>query len=191
MNNIIVTGRHIDIGKSLNNFVVDSLESLLNDYVGDVPEAHVTMGKNHHLFTTDILVHIRRNLSVHCHGEDTDAYKSASKALDKLEKRIKRYKSRLRHLQRHRDDSEFIPAQMYTIKSSYEDNQEEKNDTPIVIAEKQGEISTLSVSDAVMKMDIMGVPILMFRNAANDLLNVVYKKEDGHIGWINPSDNAK
>eukprot|EP01037_Dinobryon_pediforme_P014762 gene14762-14891_t len=115
---------------------------------------------------------------------DEDAYRSASVAVEKLEARIKKYKNRLQDKKRHRDgEHEPMFAQQYILNAE-EDSGE---DTPLIIAEMPSEISRLSVGEAVMRMDLADVPLMMFRNASNGELNVVYKRHDGHVGWIDPS----
>lgn len=175
----------MDLGESLTVFIEEELSKALNKYVGDFLEANGSMTKDHHLFKLDISVHISRNFVVHCHGEDADPYKATTSALEKLESRIRRYKNKLRDLKRHRDEKDFTPAQYYILKPHEEDDA--NTEAPMVIAENPSEITRLTVGEAVLKMDVMDAPVLMFRNAANDQLNVVYRRKDGHIGWIDPS----
>jgi ribosomal subunit interface protein len=186
---ISITGKHIEVGDSLRDFINQELRKVVSHYMGDILEAHVTVSKEHatkerFIFKTDVSVHITRNLVVHCHGHDEDAYRSVTNALQKLESRIRRYKTRLRDRKRHRDDHPEIPAQQYILQSTEEDIGE---DTPLIIAEMTSQIHQLSVGEAVMRMDLSESPVVMFRNAANGELNVVYKRADGHIGWIDPT----
>ncbi len=187
---ISITGKHIEVGDSLKDFINQELRQLVSHYMGDILEAHVTVSKEHatkerFVFKTDISVHITRNFVVHCHGHDEDAYRSVTIALQKLESRIKKYKTRLRDRKRHRDmDHEEIPVQQYVLQAAEEDTGE---DTPLIIAEMASQIHHLSVGEAVMRMDLSEAPVVMFRNAANGELNVVYKRHDGHIGWIDPT----
>ncbi|MCX7338635.1 MAG: ribosome-associated translation inhibitor RaiA [Alphaproteobacteria bacterium] len=183
---INITGKNIEVGESLKVFVNDELRTLITHYMKDIMEAHVVLSKDHHLFKTDISVHISHNFVVNCHGVDDDAYKSVRNALEKLETRIKKYKTRLRDRKRHHHalDKENMAGQYFVIKPSDEDTAEEN---PLIIAEMAKEISSLSVGDAVMRMDVSDKPVLMFRNAVNGELNVVYRRADGHIGWIDPT----
>jgi ribosomal subunit interface protein len=182
--NIAISGKHMDVGESLSRFIDEELSKVLTKYVGDFLEAHASIAKDHHLFKLDISVHISRNFIVHCHGEDTDPYKATTGAIEKLESRIRRHKNRLRDLKRQRDERDFTPVQHYVLRSHEEDSEP---DAPMVIAESTKEITRLSVSEAVLKLDVMDAPVLMFRNGANDQINVVYRRKDGHIGWIDPS----
>lgn len=187
---ITITGKHLEIGDSLRDFIGQELRKVVSQYMGgDILEAQVTISKSHiskekSAFKADISVHISRNFVAHCHGQDEDAYRSVSEAIEKLESRIKKYKNRLQDKKRHRDgEHEPTFAQQYVL-SAEEDSGE---DTPLIIAETASEISRLSVGEAVMRMDLADAPVMMFRNASNGELNVVYKRQDGHIGWIDPT----
>lgn len=188
---ITITGKHLEVGDSLRDFIHQELGRVVSHYMGgEFLEAHITISKDHlskekFAFKTDISVHISRNFLACCHGQDEDAYKSVTHALEKLETRIKKYKNRLNDRHRHRGaDHNPLPMQQYILQSDQEDTGE---DTPLIIAEMTGEVSHLSVGEAVMRMDLADAPVIMFRNAANGQLNVVYKRSDGHIGWIDPS----
>lgn len=188
---ITITGKHLEVGDSLKDFINQELRKVVSHYMGgDILEAQVTISKGHiskekSAFKTDISVHISRNFVAHCHGQDEDAYRSASGAIEKLESRIKKYKNRLQDKKRHRDgEYEPVFAQQYILSAEEEDSGE---DTPLIIAETASEISRLSVGEAVMRMDLADAPLMMFRNASNGELNVVYKRQDGHVGWIDPT----
>jgi ribosomal subunit interface protein len=184
---IAVTGKNIEVGDSLREFVTQELHKVVEHYMGDIIEAQVVFSKSHHLFSVDVTVHISSHLIVHCfsHGDD-DAYRSATNAIHKLESRIKKYKTKLRNRRRFakEDTLEPLPAQQYILNPQEEDT---GDDAPIVIAEMDSQIHSLSVGEAVMKLDLKDVPVVLFRNAASGQFNVVYKRQDGNIGWIDPS----
>lgn len=179
---IHVAGHQIEVGESLNTFVQTELKALLDKHVGEIHESQVHISKDHHEFITDLAVHVSKNLVVHCKGRDSDAYKSVSDALTKLEKRVKKYRSRLRDRKRHNDGMN-IPASYFVVNHEAEDT---GTDTPVVIAEMPHDIHHLTVSEAVMKLDLADAPVVMFKNAASEGLNIVYRRKDGNIGWINP-----
>lgn len=132
-----------------------------------------------------ITVHIGHHFVVHCHGQDEDPYRSVTNALHKLQTRIKRYKNRLRNRKRHpREESvEALPALQYIVNGTEEDT---GTDAPLIIAEMNSQVLALSVGEAVMRMDLSESPVLLFRNAASGQFNVVYKRPDGNVGWIDP-----
>ena len=182
---IHVAGHQMDVGDSLNTFIQTELRALLDKYVGEIHESQVHLSKDHHEFVTDLAVHVSKNLVVHSKGRDSDAYKSFTDALVKLENRVKKYRSRLRDRKRH--DAAGVAAAYFVVNHAAEDS---GADTPVVIAEMTHDIHHLTVSEAVMKLDLGDVPVVMFKNAGNDQLNVVYRREDGNIGWIDPSKHV-
>jgi ribosomal subunit interface protein len=182
---IHVAGHQMDVGDSLNTFIQTELRALLDKYVGEIHESQVHLSKDHHEFVTDLAVHVSKNLVVHSKGRDSDAYKSFTDALVKLENRVKKYRSRLRDRKRH--DAAGVAAAYFVVNHAAEDS---GVDTPVVIAEMTHDIHHLTVSEAVMKLDLGDVPVVMFKNAGNDQLNVVYRRKDGNIGWIDPSKHV-
>jgi ribosomal subunit interface protein len=183
---ITITGKQMDVGESLKEFINTELETVVTRYMGDPHEATVTIVKDaHHQFKTDLTLHVGRGFFVHCAGSDADPYKSISAALEKLEAQIRRYKTRLRskrHTADHEHRAEMV--QKFVIKPQEEDTHD---DNPLIIAETSSEIHTFSVGDAVMHMELSNTPAVVFRNVANGEMNVVFKRNDGHVGWIDPS----
>lgn len=184
---IIITGKQIDLGDSLKSSIQTDIENIVSKHLEGEIDANITVTKDavHH-FKTDIRVHVGRGMDVHCVGGDEDPHKSVAQAMTKLEAQLRRYKTRLVEKRRKKDDHAHIAerVQKYVIQAQQEDT---ADDNPLIIAETATEIHTLSVGDAVMQMDLSSNPALVFRNAANGQLNVVFKRSDGHIGWIDPS----
>lgn len=184
---ITVTGKQMEVGESLREFAIAEVQTILTRYMLDVNDVAVTITKDaHHHFAADITLNLGGGFVVHSHGTDLDAYKSISHALGKVDAQIRRYKTRLRDRKRHSPDHEQRSerVQKFVIKAQEEDTQD---DNPLIIAESVSEIHTLSVGDAVMRMDLSPQPVVIFRNALNGEVNVVFKRIDGHIGWIDPS----
>lgn len=184
-----ISGKHIEIGDSLKTHIETALKTIVGRHLGDVLEAHVTISKSTLFqFETDIAVHVSRHFVVRSHAGDNDPYRSCDLALEKMESRIHRYKARLRDRHRHNGHAEnvaqMISAQQYIINSSAEDTGE---DTPIIIAEMTSEIPTLSVGEAVMRMDLSDSGAMMFRNTTNGQFNMVYRRPDGNVGWVDPA----
>lgn len=190
---ITVTGKHLDVGDSLKSHVEQEIAQMVGKYFGDIPEVHVNfskanLSKDNFNFMTELSFHIGRHLTVHTRSEDADPYRSFGLALEKMDSRVKRYKSRLRVKKRHdAADRETIPAFDYVIRGDASDSDMEMGENPAIIAEMDIRIPTFSVSDAVMHMDLADQPMMMFRNAGNGHFNVVYRRPDGNIGWIDPS----
>lgn len=180
---ISTSGKHIEVGESLKEHIENALKTMVERHLGDALEAQVTVSKGKDQFTTDISVHVSRHFTVRAHAENNDPYRSCDLALEKMEARIHRYKTRLRDQKRVKDE-DILPAQQYVVNTQEEDLGE---DTPLIIAEMSHEIPTLSVGEAVMRMDLSESPVMMFKNTKSDQFNVVYRRHDGHIGWIDPT----
>lgn len=186
---IIVSGKNIETGDSLRQHAETAVKNMVDKYFGDILEVHVNLSKDGFRFITEISFHVSRHFIVRTHGEESDPYRSFDLTLSKIEKRIQRYKSRLRGRKRHHaadlHQVEEMVASRYVLEHSGEDKAEA--DVPLIIAEMNSEIPTASVSDAVMRMDLTEDIVMMFRNAASGQLNVVYRRQDGNIGWIDPN----
>lgn len=183
-----VTGKNLDVGDALRSYVVDKIEQTLDKYVGSSLSGHVRVEKQHGTFRTDCSIQLRSGLVLQSHGEAGDAYASADLALERLDKRLRRYKRRLKS---HHGAQAAAIAQMrapdYVIRSGEQEEVEEpEGDNPVIIAETQTVIHDLAVSDAVMRMDLSDAPFVIFRNAGHGRINVVYRRPDGNIGWIDP-----
>ena len=188
---ITVTGRHLDVGASLRRRVEEGLVAAVAKYFDRAIEAHVTFDKRGQFFIADIAVHVGRGIVAHSGGEADDPYVAFSSALEHLAKRLRRQKRRLRdhHNATSRADK---TEQAWQYVLSPEDEAEERpgrapmNGEPLVVAEMEAEIPTLSVGEAVMRLDLGNTPALMFRNAGNGGLNMIYRRADGNVGWVDP-----
>jgi ribosomal subunit interface protein len=189
-----VSGKQIDVGDALREHVADTLQAVTGKYFGKAIEAHVVFSREAHLLRADISIHVHRDLLLQGQAAAGDAYAAFDSAAERIAKRIRRYKRRLRdHHQRPREDSaEAMLVRSYVIAESGGDEMDgpEAGDQPVIIAEMSCEIPTLSVGEAVMRMDLADQPNFIFRNRAHGGLNVVYRRNDGHIGWVDPDRNA-
>jgi ribosomal subunit interface protein len=190
---IQITGKHIDLGEALRNYVSERVEKLLEKYDSRGTSAHILVEKEHGQFNTTCAVHLASGLSLQGKGVSGEAHASADESMDHLEKRLRRYKRRLKD--HHRNTSErsnlaALNAMDYVLHQNEDDEDNHTEETelaPAIIAETQTPIHELSVGDAVMAMDLADKPFLIFKNAGHGQLNVVYRRDDGHIGWIDPS----
>lgn len=179
---ISTSGKHIEVGESLQGHIEGAIKNIVQKQLGDVLEAQVVVSKDKHQFATDISIHVSRHFIVRTHAQDDDPYRSCDLALEKMEGRIHRYKARLRDQKRTKND-DVLSAQQYVINAQEEDKGE---DVPLIIAEMKHDIPHLSVGDAVMRMDLSDAPVMMFKNLKSGDFNVVYRRQDGHVGWIDP-----
>ncbi len=189
--NIIVTGKQMDIGESLKSYVEGHIDGIVDKYFEntiDTIDGTVTMSKNAHLHRADCNVHLGHGVYLQTHAEEKDVYAAFDAAAEKMEKRLRRYKRRLTNHHKERSSEERASAAIYNVFKAEPEAAEEANENlqPAIIAEMQLDIPEVSVSDAVMRLDLGELQTLMFRNSAHGGLNVVYRRSDGNIGWIDP-----
>lgn len=190
---ITVTGKQLDVGASLREHVETRLVDSVAKYFEQAIEATVVFSSSAkgRLIRADISVHARRNIRMRGRAEAEDAYAAFDAALERIAKRLRRYKRRLRdHRKGASDDA--LPALKFVLSDNDADVAEEASTQaqPVVIAEMTTTIETMTVGEAVMQMDLVDTSALMFRNSAHGGLNVVYRRRDGNIGWIDPQGNA-
>lgn len=185
---ITVKGKQIDVGDALRAHIDEKLDGAVSKYFANPLEAQVVLVKDAHLYKADISVHVSRNILVQGQGSATDPYAAADMAIEHVAKRVRRYKRRLKD--HHKNAGESQQAAAYVLAPEPEEEAENGAGQPVVIAEMTTEIATLAVSDAVMRMDLSDAPALLFRHAGHGGLNLVYRRQDGNIGWIDPQGNA-
>ena len=185
---LTVKGKQIDVGTALGAHVDDSLSAIAGKYFRQPIEASVVFSREAHLFRADISVHAGRNIQLQSTATGDDAYAAFDVAAGRIAKRLRRHKRWL--VDRGREAAEPaqpLPAQSYVLDAEAEpDAAEDGEGRPVVIAEMATGIESLTVSEAVMRLDLGDMPALMFRNPAHGGLNMVYRRPDGHIGWVDP-----
>ncbi len=182
---IKITGKHTNIGESFNLYINEALRSAMNKYFADPVDAHVTIEKKGHQFIAEISSHVCHGFDVFADGSDFDPYTSFDMAISRMKARLSRYKERLKT--RRQSDSKFKieMAQKYVLDGQEKEEQEKH---PSIVAEMQMQIPTLSVGDAVMQLDLRDAPVVVFKNPSSDQLNVVFRRSDGNISWVDPSN---
>jgi len=189
---ILIKGKQIDVGEALRGHADAQLTTTVAKYFENALDANVIFSKEGQDFRVDITVHAGRGLKMQGGAAHNDAYAAFDGALERIAKQLRRYKSRLRnHHHQGPSEEELLKAQ-YSIlaKEDHEDELPEAGD-PTIVAELPHEIATLTVGEAVMRMDLADAPIMMFRNRAHGGFNVVYRREDGNVGWIDPSNSKQ
>jgi putative sigma-54 modulation protein len=189
-----VSGKNIDVGATLRARINQRLVQATGKYFDGGFSGHVTIGKEGFGFRTECVVHLDSGIVLEADALAADAYASADQAALRLEKRLRRYKHRLKDHQVTRVDGQTIEptaaavdAPSYVIAAPAHDGDEEVADwNPVIIAESTTALKRLSVSEAVMELDLTGVPVIVFRHAGHGRVNLVYRRADGHIGWIDP-----
>jgi len=194
---LTIQGKQIDLGAAIKEHISDRIEDLNQKYFNHTTFATVTMsreGHGHGLVRAYITMRVGKDIIVMAEAQEGEAYMAFDVAAAKIAKQLRRYKNRLRD---HHDRMEKTPAAdiMHVRDAVIED--ENFNDDaaaggkdPVIVAEMTASIYTLSVSEAVMRMDFSSQPALLFRNASNNELNMVYRRTDGNVGWVDPSVNG-
>jgi ribosomal subunit interface protein len=195
---VFVSGKHIDVGNALNEHINNELQNSVKKYFEHAVSASVVLSKSRHVFDASIVVNdgTGAHQLLKASGDGGDAYAAFDTALIRIEKQLRRYKRKIKnhHKSRLGKDVELsaIIGTKYIISGREEDdNADAENDAPLIIAEKPSQIETLSVSDAVMRMDLGSLPAVMFINKKTGAMNVVYRREDGNISWIDPGAVGK
>ncbi|MHA1564770.1 MAG: ribosome hibernation-promoting factor, HPF/YfiA family [Alphaproteobacteria bacterium] len=185
---ISVTGKQLDVGASLRTHIDDSLDATVQKYFGSAMDATVVLSRDGRLFRADIAVHVGKGIQVRSHDVADDAYAAFDVSLAHLGKRLRRHKGRLRAHHKSREEAVVEPAQTYVLEAPSEAG-ESAPEPPVVIAESTSHIELLTVSEAVMRLDLADVAAMVFRNAGSGILNVVYRRADGNIGWVDPGSS--
>lgn len=183
---IAVQGKQMDVGDSLRSHIEDTLKANIEKYFDKAVEGTATISKDKHKFKADITVHVGKEIHVQGRGLANDAYAAVDEGIERIAKQLRRYKRRLRDHHRDQDRIQIEQAQ-HTVFSGHEEEIAEEATAPAIVAEVDTKIHKLAVADAVMRMDLADLPVLVFRNSANGSVNVVYRREDGNIGWIDPA----
>ena len=195
---LTMTGKQIDIGDALRRHIEASLSSILEKYFKTAIEAHVVVSKEAHLTTAEVSIHIGRGIVVNAHAAAPEAHPAFDAAAERLAKQLRRYKRRLRdqHAKAREASASTERAMAYVLApvtegTEADDTEEDAAEdgaagAPAVIAEMSTELPNLTVGEAVMRMDLADALVLLFRNRSHGELNLVYRRADGNIGWIDP-----
>ena len=183
-----ISGKNIDVGDALRDRIGDRIAEAMDKYFDGGYSGHVTLSRDGFGFRTECAIHLDSKITLEAEGMAPDPYASADQAALRIEKRLRRYHRRLKdHRLDRRDDRASIDAASYIIAAPEPDSEAEFDGfTPVIIAESTTKLKQLSVSDAVTELDMTGAPVLVFRHAKHGGVNIVYRRVDGHFGWIDP-----
>ena len=185
-----ISGKKIDIGEALREHVEGRVSEAIEKYFDGGYDGQVTIEREGSGFRSDCTIHLDTGIVLRAESHGQDAYQSFDRAAERIEKRLRRYKRRLKeHHGTPRGDT--LPAASYVIAAPDENAEAALEDTPVVIAEEPTSLATMSVGHAVMAMDLADTPVMVFRHAVHGGINVVYRRRDGNIGWIDPTQPAK
>ncbi len=183
-----VSGHQIDVGEALRTHVENELGSVVAKYAQRPTDANVIFSRSAHEYVCEATVHLSTGLTAQAKAHATEIYAAFDACSEKMDKQLRRYKRRLKdHYRERAEPVELFGASSYILASEeVADDSEPDTLQPVIVAEMETKIPSLSVGEAVMQMELAGAPVLVFRNEGKDGLNVVYRRDDGNIGWIDP-----
>lgn len=185
-----VSGKNIDIGEALRTRLTQRVSEVLEKYYDGGWSGQVTVSREGSGYRSECMLHLDSGVNLQAQGVDQDVHASADMALERIERRLRRYKERkIRQKERTPPMAQAIAAQSYVLSPAPEEENEETLDawSPTVVAEQTTHLRPLSVADAVVELEITGAPVVVFRHAGHGRISVVYRRADGHVGWIDPA----
>lgn len=193
---IRVSGKSINVGEALRGRVSDRTDEVLRKYFDGNYSGHITLSKDGFGFRTDCALHLDSGVTLEADSIASDAYVSANQALALIENRLRRYKSRLKDRSvrkayaaiaaASRFDGADLDAPSYVIAAPTGHDDDNETFNPVIIAETTSQLRSLSVSEAVMELDLSGAPVIVFRHGSSGRVNIIYRRPDGNLGWVDP-----
>lgn len=183
-----ISGKQIDTGNALQTHVKDELGVMLEKYAGRPTDANIVFSKSGHEYVCEAVVHLSTGLTAQATGHATEIYAAFDTCLEKMDKQLRRYKRRLKDHHKERSQPvELSDAGSYILAPTDESGEAEQDTvSAMIIAETETKIPSLSAGEAVMQMELANAPALVFRNEKHNGINVVYRRDDGNIGWVDP-----
>jgi ribosomal subunit interface protein len=186
-----ISGKSISVGDALRSRVSERTDEVLKKYFDGNYSGHITLSKDGFGFRTDCSLHLDSGITLEADSNAADAYASADQALVMIEKRLRRYKSRLKDRSARKTYAANaaladIDAPSYVIEAPTEGDEEVTTYSPVIIAEATTSLKRLSVSEAVMELDLTGAACIVFQHGSSGRVNVIYRRTDGNVGWVDP-----
>jgi ribosomal subunit interface protein len=192
-----ISGKSISIGEALRDRVSDRTEEVLRKYFDGNYSGHITLSKDGFGFRTDCALHLDSGITLEADSNAVDAYASADQALLMMEKRLRRYKNRLKDRSARKAyvasaalaemDAPTLDAPSYIIEAPASDGEDEVDGyNAVIIAEATTSLKRLSVSEAVMELDLTGAACMVFQHGSSGRVNIIYRRANGNVGWIDP-----
>ena len=186
-----ISGKSINVGDALRTRVSERTDEVLRKYFDGNYSGHITLSKDGYGFRTDCSLHLDSGITLEADSNAADAYASADQALVMIEKRLRRYKSRLKDRSARKTYAANaaladIDAPSYVIEAPAEGDEEVTAYSPVIIAEAITSLKRLSVSEAVMELDLTGAACIVFQHGSSGRVNIIYRRTDGNVGWVDP-----
>ncbi|QWG13273.1 ribosome-associated translation inhibitor RaiA [Bradyrhizobium sediminis] len=191
-----ISGKSINVGEALRGRVSERTDEVLRKYFDGNYSGHITLSKDGFGFRTDCALHLDSGITLEADSNAADAYASADQALLMIEKRLRRYKSRLKDRSARKAHAEAealaeltaptLDVPSYIIEAPADEEQDDVGYNPVIIAEATTSLKRMSVSEAVMELDLTGAACLVFQHGSSGRVNIIYRRPDGNVGWIDP-----
>jgi ribosomal subunit interface protein len=189
-----ISGKSINVGDALRGRVSERTDEVLRKYFDGNYSGHITLSKDGFGFRTDCALHLDSGITLEADSNAVDAYASADQALLMIEKRLRRYKSRLKDRSARKAyaaaiaeiEAPTLDAPSYVIEAPAEGDDEVTAYSPVIIAEATTSLKRLSVSEAVMELDLTGAACIVFQHGSSGRVNIIYRRADGNVGWVDP-----
>ncbi|MCT6823996.1 ribosome hibernation-promoting factor, HPF/YfiA family [Bartonella apis] len=184
-----ISGKHMDIGDAFRTRIEDRINDAISKYFAGGVTGHVTVVKSGPRFSAECVLHLSSGAVLQTTGQAQDPQGAFDAAAERLETRLRRYKRRLKSRSNKQNDNATFAEYAYHIMEPVPDEDEglPEDYAPTIVAETSMALRDMSVANAVVELDLMDNPVLVFRNAADGKINIVYRRADGNIGWIDPS----
>lgn len=188
-----VSGKNMNIGEALRTHVQGKLAAAAGKYFDGEPSGHVTIAPEGSGFRADCTLHLKNGVTVQADGRAQEPYACFDQAADRIEKRLRRYKGRIKERKYDKAEAGGVTVASYVLEALDEETEApaEQDYAPTVIAETTTRLNAMTIAAAVMELDMTGVTVLPFRHAASGRVNIIYRRSDGNIGWLDPAGEEK
>lgn len=189
---IRVTGKHFDLGEAMRAHILVKIDAAIGKYFDGQVSGHVVVDHEGSGYRSDCTLHLSSGITLHSEGRAHDPYVSFDQAADRLEKRLRRYKRRLKeHHGSHAASRNGDTMANYVLEAPDQEADESQEFNAVIVAEQVASLRTLAVSSAVLELDMTGAPVIVFRHAGTKRINVVYRRGDGNVGWVDPGGEGE
>lgn len=189
---IRVSGKRFDLGEAMRTHILEKVDAAIGKYFDGQVSGHIVVDYEGSGYRSDCSLHLSSGITLHSEGRAHDPYLSFDQAAERLEKRLRRYKRRLKeHYVDHAATRTSDTMADYILQAPDQNAEEIQEFNAVVVAEQVASLKTFAVASAVLELDMTGAPVVVFRNAGTERINVVYRRNDGNIGWIDPAGHGE
>ena len=186
-----ITGKNFDLGESMREHIEERVEAAVSKYFDGSVSGHIVVDHEGSGYRSECTLHLSSGMTLHSEGRAMEPYASFDSAATRLEKRLRRYNRRLKDHHTSKNAGAGMMFADYELEAPDQEADVADDFNPVVVAEKSTALQTLPVSEAVMQLDLTGAPVVVFQHATSGAVNIVYRRPDGNIGWIDPAASDK